>query len=66
MDAVAACILRFQTQLKQSMKHNHPPMTGIVPGCDYCTRFGNLFENGTVPLNQNPCLHPKMFCLHYS
>ena len=30
------------------IKHNHPPMRGIVPCCLYCKKFGNVLENGAA------------------
>lgn len=36
----------FQEQLKKkclekSESHNHPPIRQLVPGCPYCSKYGN-------------------------
>ena len=63
MDSVATLVLEYQTKIAKTMKHNHPPMTGIIPNCNHCIVFGNLFKDGPVPLHENTCLCSKMFCL---
>ena len=34
--------------IKDTMQHNHPPCHGIVPGCEYCKHFGNIFKAGCI------------------
>lgn len=63
MDSIAQLIIRFENQLNQTSKHNHPPMTGIVHGCHYCTLYGNIFEHGVVTLANNQELKQKLLCL---
>lgn len=41
------------------LRHNHPPMTGIVGECAYCKKFGNVFKKGTIPLHV-PTLYPHV------
>lgn len=33
------------------IKHNHPPVSGIVPNCEYCKMNGNVFINGPIQLD---------------
>jgi len=28
--------------------HNHPPSCGLIQGCKYCEKFGNVFEHGIL------------------
>lgn len=30
---------------EQGIVHNHPPLPMKVEGCEYCKRYGNIFEN---------------------
>ena len=54
MDNIRKNILEYkQSVVRHVAKHNHPPMVGIVDTCTYCKTFGNLFENGVVPLRDN-------------
>lgn len=43
------------------IKHNHPPMTGIIPNCRYCQLYGNILEHGEVPI-ENTDLKNKLLC----
>jgi hypothetical protein len=38
----------FTKNLKNILKHNHPPLQGIVRGCKYCEMFGNVFQHGSI------------------
>ena len=37
-----------QNNLSQQLVHNHVPIKGLVDGCKYCERFGNVFEHGVI------------------
>lgn len=28
----------------KSIEHNHPPLRFKVDGCEYCRKYGNIFE----------------------
>jgi hypothetical protein len=42
-------------------RHTHPPVYGLVDQCPYCQTFGNVFQDGTIPLNESK-LRPYMHC----
>ena len=42
--------------------HTHAPCVGIVEGCNYCTTYGNVFQNG--PINYKDTLNvPYVYAL---
>ena len=65
MDTIRKSILDYkQSFVHHVAKHNHPPMTGIVDTCSYCKTFGNLFEHGVVPLQDNTGVRTHLLCLN--
>lgn len=39
----------MENQIKEhfnvkSLEHNHPPLRFKVDGCEYCKKYGNIFE----------------------
>jgi len=37
--------------MPEPMKHNHPPVYGVVQSCEYCQKCGNVFDNGPFKLD---------------
>lgn len=46
-----------KTKEKQLHSHNHPPLVGIFPNCDFCKKYGNILHAGSVHYQDTDIKH---------
>jgi hypothetical protein len=47
--------------MSSPVKHNHPPVKGLVNDCEYCQIYGNVFSDGPFKVDETK-LKPHMVC----
>jgi hypothetical protein len=47
--------------MSEASKHTHPPVRGLVDGCEYCKTRGNVFQHGTFQMERDK-LKNHMIC----